>query len=149
MQYHAGNLEQDGFHCYFQIVAPSDVKWQPVFTGSKENYQIRVYLYNPLNEVDSLVFDSGENVENELKNNLSACQPNEWYHIVVFPLSDDGAGTTDVEFGITYYQEWTDQYINLYVNGEYNHIRWPNSGDNPKLIKIKHVSALQGNSETN
>ena len=148
MSYNANDLEERAFHCYFQIVAPSDVKWQPVFTASKENYQIRVYLYKSSTE-KVLVFDSGENVGNELKDDLNACQPNEWYHIVVFPLSDDGAGTTDVEFGITYYQEWTDQYINLYVNGEYDRIRWPNSGDNPKLIKIKHVSALQGNSETN
>jgi hypothetical protein len=58
-------------------------------------------------------------------------------------LSEEGAGTTDVEFGITYYQEWTDQYINLYVNGEYDKIRWPGSGNNPKLINIRHISATQ------
>jgi hypothetical protein len=142
MQYHAGNIEQGGFHCYFQIVAPSDVKWQPVFTATKENYQVRVYLYKSSTE-QVLVFDSAPEADGELKDVLTACASNEWYHIVVFPLSEDGAGTTDVEFGITYYQEWTDQYINLYVNGEYDNIRWPNSGTNPKLINIKHVSASQ------
>ena len=135
MQYHAGNLEQGGFHCYFQIVAPTNVQWKPVFMGTKENYRIRIY-----NNSSELVYDTGENGK---QNDLGICASNEWYHIVVFPLSEDGAGTTDVEFGITYYQGWTDQYINLYVNGEYDNIRWPNSGTNPKLINIKHVSASQ------
>lgn len=134
------NLEGGAFHCYFQIVAPSDVEWQPVFTATKENYQVRVYLYKSSTE-QVLVFDSAPEADGELKDDLKTCASNEWYHIVVFPLSEDGAGTTDVEFGITYYQEWTDQYINLYVNGEYNNIRWPGSGNNPKLIKIKHVAA--------
>ena len=48
---------------------------------------------------------------------------------------------TVIEFGISYYQNWTDQYINLYVNGEYGNIRWPGSGDNPKIINIEHISA--------
>ena len=37
--------------------------------------------------------------------------------------------------------ERTDQNINLYVNGEYDNIRWPNSGNNPKIINIRHISA--------
>ena len=129
------NLEGGAFDCYFQILAPQAVQWKPVFMGTKENYRIRVY-----NNSSELVYDTGENGK---QNDLGICGSNEWYHIVVFPLSDDGADETDVEFGITYYQEWTDQYINLYVNGEYDNIRWPNSGTNPKLINIKHVSASQ------
>ncbi len=145
MHYSAGNHEEGGFHCYFQIVAPLKVEWQPVFMASKENYRIRVYLYKSSTE-EELVFDSGaDDTQGGLKDDLNECRSDEWYHIVVFPLSDDGAGTTDVEFGITYYQEWTDQYINLYVNGEYENIRWPNSGNNPKLIRIRHISAQQGN----
>jgi hypothetical protein len=66
---------------------------------------------------------------------------------VVFPLSGDGAGTTSIELGISYYQEWTQQYINLFSNGEYNALRWPNSGTNPKSIKIKHMEQVQGASE--
>ena len=134
MHYSAGHLEEGGFHCYFQILAPTNVKWQPVFMSSKENYQIRVYAHN-----GRLIYDTDD--ESGLQNNLGICGANEWFHIVVFPLSDDGAGKTNVEFGITYYQAWTDQYINLYVNGEYDNIRWPNSGNNPKLINIRHVSA--------
>lgn len=139
MQYHAGNLEQDGFHCYFQIVEPAGVKWMPVFMGTKENYKISVYKYDrTLQKHSDLKYDTEGNGSLD---NLVVCMPHEWYHIVVSPKSEDGAGTTEVDFGITYYQGWTDQYINLYVNGEYGNIRWPGSGTNPKLIKIKHVAA--------
>lgn len=134
------NLEAGGFHCYFQIVAPESVAWKPVFMGSKENYQIRVYkVNNKLVQSNDVLFDSG--VEGK-QDNIGACGAGEWFHIVVFPLSDDGADDTEIEFGISYYQEWTDQYINLYVNGEYGNIRWPNSGDNPKIINIRHTSAV-------
>ena len=126
-------LEAGAFHCYFQILAPESVQWKPAFMGSKENYRIRVY-----SAANTLVFDSGVT---GLQDNLGACGASEWFHIVVFPLSDDGAGTTNIEFGISYYQAWTDQYINLYVNGEYNNIRWPGSGDNPKIINVRHISA--------
>ena len=134
------NLEAGGFHCYFQILAPKSVEWKPVFMGSKENYQIRVYKVNSqLVENREAIFDSGVDGKQP---HLEACDAGEWFHIVVFPLSDDGADDTTIEFGISYYQSWTDQYINLYVNGEYNKIRWPNSGDNPKIINIRHVSAM-------
>jgi hypothetical protein len=142
MYYDMGNNESGGFHCYFQILAPETVEWKPVFMGSKENYQIRVYhLDKNFKQVgDTPVYDTGD--EN-LQKNLEECEQGEWYHIVIFPLSDDGADSTVIEFGISYYQAWTDQYINLYVNGEYGNIRWPNSGSNPKLINIRHTSQPQ------
>lgn len=145
MYYSAGNPEDGGFHCYFQILAPQNVEWKPVFMGSKENYQIKVYHLNKDFYPTSTepVYDTNDN---NLQGHLGACGSGEWYHIVVFPLSDDGADSTTIEFGISYYQTWTDQYINLYINGEYNNIRWPNSGDNPKIINIRHISA-QGASE--
>ena len=139
--YYSGEPEKSGFHCYFQIVEPEGVQWKPVFMGTKENYRIKVYeVDKDLKQGVEAIFDSAEPGK---QGNLGACRPEEcvWYHIVVFPLSDDGADETYVEFGITYYQGWTDQYINLYVNGEYDNIRWPGSGTNPKLIKIKHVAA--------
>ena len=136
MYFSAGNNpEAGGFHCYFQILAPEDVEWKPVIMGSKENYQIRVYLNDPAVSI----FDSAVNGKQD---NIGACKASEWFHIVVFPLSDDGADKTEIEFGISYFQKWTDQYINLYVNGEYNYIKWPNSGNNPKIINIKHTSAM-------
>ncbi len=139
MYYGVGNPEDGGFHCYFQIIAPKAVKWKPVFMGSKENYQIRVYLVDKkLNESGEVIFDSAVSGK---QGDIEACEVGEWYHIVVFPLSDDGADSSVIEFGISYYQAWTDQYINLYVNGEYDNIRWPNSGNTPKIINIRHISA--------
>ena len=136
MFYNANNLEAGAFECFFQITAPSDVQWKPGITGTKENYRVRVYNHTAGADKGRLLFDSSDQ---NLQKNLGACAANGWYRIVVFPLSGDGAGKTDVDFMISYYQSWTDQYIHLYVNGEYDHIRWPNSGTNPKLINIKHV----------
>ena len=134
MYYNSQNIEKGAFECFFQILTPATVKWKPVIMGSKENYRIRVYDHT----TNKLVFDTDETTE--LQANLGVCGSNAWYRILVFPLSDKGAGTNDIDFGITYYQQWTEQYINLYINGEYDHIRWPESGDNPKLIKIKHIA---------
>ena len=107
--------------------------------GSKENYQIRVYHVNDkLVQDEETIFDSAVVGK---QGNIGACKAGEWCHLIIFPLSDSGADMTSIEFGVSYYQQWTDQYINLYVNGEYENIRWPNSGDNPKIINIRHTSA--------
>ena len=122
------DLETNAFKCYFQITAPESVEWKPGITGSLENYKVRVY-----NNKDEMLFDSKD------KNIfLGPCASNEWYRIMVFPLSSDGADKDEIDFIISYHQKWTEQHINLYINGEYDHIRWPESGDNPKIIRIKH-----------
>lgn len=133
------NEEAGAFKCLFQILAPTGVQWKPGFMGSKADYQIRVYHDKNVGGTitPELVFDSG--VDN-MQSNLNECSPGEWFRIVIFPLNNEGEGQTEIDFGISYYQEWTDQYINLYVNGEYDNIRWPESGDNPKVITIKHVA---------
>ncbi|MBR5301097.1 MAG: hypothetical protein IKU36_12785 [Bacteroidales bacterium] len=137
MHYNANNLEEGAFECFFQITAPTDVQWKPGIAGSTGNYQIRVYEH-PANTPDpDPLYDSSKGEE---QGNIGACKADKWYRIVVFPLIPDGAGSTNIDFMITYYQSWTDQYIHLYINGEYDHIRWPNSGTNPKLINIKHVA---------
>ena len=44
---------------------------------------------------------------------------------------------------------WT-VWWSVYVNGEYGNIRWPQSGDNPKIISIKHIedpSSVQSEGE--
>lgn len=137
MFYNANNLEAGAFECFFQVISPEDVMWKPGIIATKENYRIRVYNYTTGPEKDKLLFDSSDP---SLQKDLGACPANGWYRIVVFPLSGDGAGETEVDFMISYYQSWTDQYIHLYINGEYDQIRWPESGNNPKLVKIKHVA---------
>ena len=137
MYYNANNLEEGAFECFFQIVAPEEVKWKPGITGTKENYRIRIYKgVTSGNMKGEIAYDSAVN---NLQANLGYCKQNEWFRIVVFPLSGDGAGKNNIDFTISYYQEWTDQYIHLYINGEYDRIRWPESGTNPKIITIAHV----------
>ena len=139
MYYNANNPEEGAFECFFQIVAPAEVKWKPGITGTKENYQIRVYSnVTSSNLTGNLAYDSGDN-RDEMQDDLGCCQQNEWFRILVFPLSGDGAGKNNIDFTISYYQEWTDQYIHLYINGEYDRIRWPGSGTNPKIITIADV----------
>ena len=129
MYYNSANPKAGAFECYFQITAPENVQWKPNMMGSKENYTIQVY-----NADDVLVFDSDE------KNvNIERCANNEWFKILVYPKNDNGGGTAEVDFGMVYWQSWSSSYINLYINGEYNNIKWPSSGDNPKLISIKHI----------
>lgn len=137
MYYNANKPEEGAFECFFQIVAPAEVKWKPGITGTKENYQIRVYSnVTSSNLTGEIAYDSAVN---ELQADLGCCQQNQWFRIVVFPLSGEGAGKNNIDFTISYYQEWTDQYIHLYINGEYDRIRWPGSGTNPKIITIADV----------
>lgn len=143
MYYDALNPEKGAFVCYFNITAPDDVAWKPGIMASKGDYQMRVYQpVTDENGVETMVlkFDSSSE-DSEMLDDLGACAPNEWFKIVMFPRPNSAGtpGETVVEFGISYYQQWTDQYLNLYINGEYDNIRWPESGDNPKLINIKHI----------
>ena len=115
------------------------MKWKPGFTGTKENYRIRVYENATPTDNGTLVYDTGSN-EQKLQDDLSLCETGKWFRIAVFPLGSDGADKNVIDFIISYYQEWTTQYIHLYINGEYDRIRWPYSGSNPKIIGIKHVS---------
>jgi hypothetical protein len=136
------NLEAGAFVAYFKILSPSDdlnaVQWKPGFMASRENYRIRVYHIEDGLTITKLAFDSGG--DSNLQKLLPACETNDWYKIVIFPLSADGAEIDTIDLGLSYYQKWTDQYINLFINGEYGNIRWPNSGTNPKIIEIKHVA---------
>lgn len=130
------NREKGAFECFFQITAPKDVQWKPAIMGSKGDYTVRVYSGATSESKGTLVFDSKDD---GLHGNLNECTADSWYRIVVFPTEDKNAGQNEIDFFISYYQEWTDQYIHLYINGEYDHIRWPESGTNPKIIKIRHV----------
>lgn len=139
----SNNPESGAFECYFQITAPSGVEWKPAIAGGTlENYRVRAYSKATSTSKGELVYDSGDASKQQ---NLNECKSNEWYRIVVYPLSDEGAGSSVVDFIILYNQKWTDQYIHLYINGEYDHIRWPDSGDNPKIIKIQHVAQQVAN----
>ena len=136
MYYNANNLEEGAFECFFQIVAPEDVEWKPQINASSADYGVRVY--------DDITTSGIEPVYDTTKGFtpiLGACtNTKKWFRIVVFPITaNETAVGNKVDFTISYYQEWTDQYIHLYINGEYDRIRWPGSGTNPKIITIAHV----------
>ena len=133
MYYNANNLEEGAFECFFQIVAPADVEWKPQINASSADYGVRVY--DDVTTSDP-VYDTTEGYTPI----LGACtNTKKWFRIVVFPIAKETAVGNKVDFTISYYQEWTDQYIHLYINGEYDRIRWPGSGTNPKIITIAHV----------
>ena len=59
MYYNANNPEEGAFECFFQVVAPADVKWKPGITGTKENYRIRIYQnVTSSNLIGTLAYDS-------------------------------------------------------------------------------------------
>ena len=136
MYYNANNLEEGAFECFFQIVAPTDVEWKPQINASSADYGVRVY--------DDITTSGIKPVYDTTVGStpiLGACtNTKKWFRIVVFPITaNETAVGTKVDFTISYHQKWTDQYIHLYINGEYDHIRWPGSGTNPKIITIAHV----------
>ena len=141
MYWHNGD-ETGAFVCYFKIMAPDNVKWKPVFMNSTSDYRIKVYKASGEGDNkasgDILLYDTGDLSEYE---ELGPCGVYEWFKIVVFPIDGSTVGDA-VDLGIVYNQSWTDSYINLYINGEYGNIKWPSSGDNPKLINIKHVASI-------
>jgi hypothetical protein len=62
-----------------------------------------------------------------------------WYNIKVIPIDAEYTGVA--RFGITYSQDWMgagSRY--LLINGEVDHIIWPNSGNEPRIIDIQQVS---------
>jgi hypothetical protein len=62
-----------------------------------------------------------------------------WYNIKIIPTDASYTGIT--RFGITYSQDWMgvgSRY--LLINGEVNHIIWPNSGAEPRIINIQQVT---------
>ncbi len=138
MYHNPNNPEEGAFECYFQITAPANVRWKPVFEASAGSYAVKVYNVDISASTEKLAFDS---TRDDLQSDLGLCTDSEnWFRIVLFPRSATGADTNEVDFMISYYQYWTDQYIHLYINGEYDHIRWPESGNNPKLITVRHIA---------
>lgn len=128
---------EGAFECFFQILAPATVKWKPGISGS--NYRVLVYENATKDDNGTLAYNP-DSSDSDLKDELGICASGKWFRLVIFPTSAAGAGTNEIDFTISYFQMWTEQYIHLYINGEYDNIRWPESGNNPKIIKIKHVS---------
>ena len=95
----------------------------PTFTQSQSDYQIRVYK-NGVLVTDPKEFKAGA----------------DWYNIKIIPLNAERAGNI-VEFGISYTASWMSASTSMYlfINGKADAIAWKNSGNDPKIIKIKQI----------
>ena len=136
-----GNIvsEEGAFSCWFQMVSPIGQTWLPTLRSASDRCEIRVYK-----EVDAvtrtLVYTTESSVLDEsLKDGSKLEAFSGWYNILVIPT--DAAYTGEARFGITYTQDWMgagSRY--LLINGEADHIFWPNSGSEPRIIDIQQVT---------
>jgi hypothetical protein len=107
--------------------------------AASDRCEIRVYK-----EVDAvtrvLVYTTESSILDEsLKDGSQLVAFNGWYNILIIPT--DAAYTGKARFGITYTQDWMgagSRY--LLINGEVDHIFWPNSGSEPRIIDIQQVT---------
>ena len=129
MKYNSDDNQKEGdaFAVWFKMDKPEQQTWTPVVNKANTEYEIRVYKSNApdvqLTDPADWVADS----EN-------------WYRIVVIPLNPANSGT-EVDFGITYTQSWMPDGSSLYlfINGTSEKIAWPNSGSDPKIIRIRQL----------
>ena len=131
--------EEGAFSCWFQMVSPVGQTWLPTLHTASDRCEIRVYK-----EVDAMTYELVYTTESSvtdpsLKDGSKLLAYNGWYNIKVIPT--DAAYTGVARFGITYTQDWMgagSRY--LLINGEADHIIWPNSGSEPRIIDIQQVS---------
>ncbi|MBO7198550.1 MAG: hypothetical protein J6V26_00790 [Alistipes sp.] len=131
--------EEGAFSCWFQMVNPIGQTWLPTLRTASDRCDIRVYK-----ELDSMVKELVYTTESSvtdasLKDGSKLVAYGGWYNIKVIPT--DPAYTGVARFGITYTQDWMGAGARyLLINGEVDHIIWPNSGSEPRIIDIQQVS---------
>lgn len=136
-----GNIttERGAFSCWFQMISPIGQTWLPTLRTASDRCEIRVYK-----EVDAMTYKLVYTTESSvtdpsLKDGSQLVAYSGWYNIKVIPT--DAAYTGVARFGITYSQDWMDSGARyLLINGEADHIIWPNSGVDPRIIDIQQVS---------
>ena len=128
MKYDNGaDPEENAFSVWFKMSKPAGQRWTPVHNQAQSDYEIRVYRSDApaeqITDPEEWVADSEH-----------------WYRIVLIPKNAQNSGTT-VDFGITYTQEWMPEGSSLYlfINGKVDEIAWPQSGDDPKIIKVEQL----------
>ena len=136
-----GNIvsEEGAFSCWFQMVSPVGQTWLPTLHTASDRCEIRVYK-----EVDTMTYELVYTTESSvtdpaLRDGSKLVAYSGWYNIKVIPT--DAAYDGIARFGITYTQDWMgagSRY--LLINGEVDHIIWPNSGSEPRIIDIQQVS---------
>lgn len=123
MSYNATDAEAGAFSVWFNISAPKGLHWVPTLRQSSADYQVLVY------QKGVLLTDPEQWVAGS-----------EWYNIKIVPLKPERVGNV-VDFGISYTPSWMDPSSSmfLFINGHLGDIAWPNSGDDPKIIRIKQI----------
>lgn len=127
-----GNYE-GAFEIAFKMKAPEGQQWTPAIHNSESNFAIRVYRQK----------DGGgmEYLQNE--NDWTASD--KWYKVQLIPRDEELVGTV-FALGITTTLTSINQTMYLLINGEdAETIRWPESGNDPRLIEVKQISQLQNN----
>ena len=131
--------ETGAFSCWFQMVSPIDQKWLPTLRTASDRCVIRVYK-----EIDAstkeLVYTTETGVmDNSLKDGSKLVAYSGWYNVKIIPT--DASYTGVARFGITYTQDWMGAGARyLLINGEVDHIIWPNSGSEPRIIDIRQIT---------
>ncbi|MBR5819107.1 MAG: hypothetical protein IKY50_03790 [Alistipes sp.] len=131
--------EAGAFSCWFQMTSPVGQHWLPTLRTASNQCVIRVYK-----EIDPMTYHLAYTTETSvtdasLKDGSQLEAYSGWYNIKVIPIDAEYTGVA--RFGITYSQDWMgagSRY--LLINGEVDHIIWPNSGNEPRIIDIQQVS---------
>lgn len=143
MYYSAPNTKEQirtevgAFSCWFQILAPESQLWLPTIREGSNMCHVRVYKEQTDGALQ-LVYSSEPNVADNIASGELLEAYSGWYNIKVIPTTPDYEEL--VSFGITYTQDWMmggTRY--LLINGEVDHIIWPNSGNEPRLVYIQQI----------
>lgn len=131
MTYNNVDPEKGAFSVWFKMYAPAGQTWIPVIDKAATQYNILVYK-NGIKVYD--------NIDEAAYPHTNLVASDVWYNIKVVPRNPANAGSV-VEFGITYTQDWMPDGAStyLFINGKADEIAWPNSGNDPKIIKIEQI----------
>ena len=131
MYYDANNPEAGAFVVGFKMTGPQGQNWTPAMDKSDTEYDLKVY-------------QNGEEIS------FSQCIASpDWYQIKLIPKSPKNVDT-NVQFGITTTLSWEYRILYLLINGQdENTVRWPNSGNDARLIQVKQIKAPSSNNGNN
>lgn len=136
---HNINDETGAFSCWFQLTSPAGLMWMPTLRDAANRCVIRVYKEHVGMPLELVYTTEIDQMDASLKSGEKLLAYSGWYNIKIIPTDASYTGIT--RFGITYSQEWMgvgSRY--LLINGEVDHIIWPNSGTEPRIINIQQVT---------
>lgn len=131
--------ETGAFSCWFQLTSPAGLMWMPTLRDAANLCVIRVYKETPGMPLELVYTTELDQMDATLKSGEKLLAYSGWYNIKIIPTDASYTGIT--RFGITYSQDWMgvgSRY--LLINGEVDHIIWPNSGTEPRIINIQQVT---------